>query len=382
MYHHTYFEMLGSWSFGDYFKKEAICWAWELLTEVYGLNPDRLYASYFAGDEQTPMDEEARDLWLQFLPESRVLPFDKVLGGENNSPPPSSPNLAAVLFRSVVRLLLFFFFAMSVDVTLLCALGLVAHVGWLGRAWSCVGRFSNQTDNFWEMGDTGPCGPCTEIHYDRIGGRDAAALVNADDPDVLEIWNLVFIQFNREGSGELRPLPEQHVDTGMGLERLVSVLQDKRSNYDTDVFGPLLEAIQKQVPGLEPYAGKVGADDKELKVGPSLSVLSRFAPQRCLPVCACVLACVCVLGGGVHSSPFAPCPPFVTLLGHGVPHLGRPPPHVELRHRRRRHAEQRGPRLRAAAGAPEGRALRAADFGRRTWLLRQTHPRCENRGFF
>ena len=182
-YHHTMFEMLGNWSFGDYFKKEAIDCAWELLTKVYKLDSSRLYATVFEGSQEDGIsaDDQAREEWQKYLPSDRIL-------------------------------------------------------------------FGNKKDNFWEMGDAGPCGPCSEIHIDIRDDKqraevDGATLVNCGDPLVIEIWNLVFIQYNRKASGELVPLPQKHVDTGMGLERLCMAIQGKKSNYDTDVFSGMIETI-------------------------------------------------------------------------------------------------------------------------------------------
>ncbi|MGO4289407.1 alanine--tRNA ligase [Chitinophaga sp. RAB17] len=197
-YHHTMFEMLGNWSFGDYFKKEAIAWSWELLTEVYKIPKDKLYVTVFQGDasENLPKDEEAYNFWKQHIAEDRIL-------------------------------------------------------------------LGNKKDNFWEMGDTGPCGPCSEIHVDcRTEAEkklvDGKTLVNADHPQVIEIWNNVFMQFNRLKDKSLEPLPAQHVDTGMGLERLVRVLQNKTSNYDTDLFMGTIHTTEE-------LSGKkyAGTDDKK-----------------------------------------------------------------------------------------------------------------------
>ena len=203
-YHHTMFEMLGNWSFGDYFKKEAIEWAWELLTDVYGINPENLYITIFEGDEKDGLkeDSEAREIWSKIVPAERILPCDR-------------------------------------------------------------------KDNFWEMGETGPCGPCSEIHIDlrsdeekaKIPGRD---LVNEDHPQVIEIWNLVFMQFNRKADGSLENLPAQHIDTGMGFERLATVLQGKISNYDTDVFTPLIQRIEA-ISGKK-YEGTDSKTDVALRV--------------------------------------------------------------------------------------------------------------------
>ena len=202
-YHHTMFEMLGNWSFGDYFKKEAITWAWELLTEVYGIPKENLYVTIFEGDEKENLerDTEAYDLWKQFISE------DRIING-------------------------------------------------------------NKKDNFWEMGASGPCGPCSEIHVDlrapeekaKVSGLD---LVNNDHPQVVEIWNLVFMQFNRKANGTLENLPAKHIDTGMGFERLCMALQQKESNYDTDVFTPLIAKVE-ELSGKK-YTG-ILTDEKDIAI--------------------------------------------------------------------------------------------------------------------
>ena len=201
-YHHTMFEMLGNWSFGDYFKKEAIPWAWEFLTDVLKLDKNRLYVSVFEGNEaeNVSFDQEAFDIWKQFVPEDRI-----ILG--------------------------------------------------------------NKKDNFWEMGDQGPCGPCSEIHIDLRSAAERAAvpgfsLVNADHPQVVEIWNNVFMEFNRKADGSLEKLPAQHVDTGMGFERLCMAMQNVTSNYDTDVFTPLITKVE-QITGFKYTTNDIILSDSE-----------------------------------------------------------------------------------------------------------------------
>jgi alanyl-tRNA synthetase len=184
-YHHTMFEMLGNWSFGDYFKAEAIAWAWEFLTEVLKLDKDRFYVTVFEGSaaENLQRDSEAAEIWEKFVPKERILN-------------------------------------------------------------------GNKKDNFWEMGDTGPCGPCSEIHIDLRSDEeratiDGAVLVNKGNPLVIEIWNNVFMQYNRKTDGTLEPLPNKVIDTGMGFERLCMAVQGKKSNYDTDAFTPIIKEIER-----------------------------------------------------------------------------------------------------------------------------------------
>lgn len=205
-YHHTFFEMLGNWSFGDYFKKEACTLAYELLTGPFKINPNRLYVTYFKGDAQLGLepDYETAEIWRSLgVPKDRILPFDK-------------------------------------------------------------------RDNFWEMGDVGPCGPCTEIHYDHsYSGPDSARerFVNQGLADLTELWNLVFIQYNRSTDGTISSLPNRHIDTGMGFERLVAVLQEKGSNYDTDLFVPIFDAIHKSCGQVSPYAGTFTSElDRDYRV--------------------------------------------------------------------------------------------------------------------
>lgn len=212
-YHHTMFEMLGNWSFGDYFKKEALAWAWEFLTEVLKLDKDRLYVSVFEGNpaENVPFDQEAFDIWKQYVSEDRI-----ILG--------------------------------------------------------------NKKDNFWEMGDQGPCGPCSEIHIDLRTEAERAAvsgrsLVNADHPQVVEIWNNVFMEFNRKADGSLEKLPAQHVDTGMGFERLCMAMQNVTSNYDTDVFTPLIAKVE-EITGLQYTSNEVkNISDEQNKTNIAIRVI-------------------------------------------------------------------------------------------------------------
>lgn len=212
-YHHTMFEMLGNWSFGDYFKKEAINWAWELLTEVYKIPKENLYVSVFEGnpDENVPFDQQAWDIWKTLIPEDRI-----ILG--------------------------------------------------------------NKKDNFWEMGDQGPCGPCSEIHVDLRPEEEKAAvsgksLVNNDHPQVIEIWNNVFMEFNRKADGSLEKLPARHVDTGMGFERLCMALQGKTSNYDTDVFTPLIERVEA-ITGLKYTTNEIkGISEEQDKTNIAIRVI-------------------------------------------------------------------------------------------------------------
>ncbi len=224
-YHHTFFEMLGNWSFGDYFKQEAIDWSWELITKIWGFPVERIYATYFGGDDKGEADLEAKELWLRYLPEERVVP-------------------------------------------------------------------GNRKDNFWMMGDTGPCGPCSEIHVDLTPNGDCGAgMVNADNADCIEIWNLVFMQFNAGADGTFAPLPAQHVDTGMGFERACSIIQCTKgftdfsgviSNYETDVFTPIFAGLEK-LSGKQ-YSSTLPADAAKQSEQEAIDVAFRVIADhiRCL----------------------------------------------------------------------------------------------------
>ncbi|SBT79478.1 alanine--tRNA ligase, putative [Plasmodium malariae] len=199
VYHHTFFEMLGNWSFGDYFKEESIEYAWDLLTNIYKIDSNRLYVTYFGGDKDLascPEDIETKKIWCKYIDEKRILPF-------------------------------------------------------------------GMKENFWEMAETGPCGPCSEIHYDRIGNRDASNLVNKDDPSVLEIWNIVFMQYNKDEKKNMNKLPFPCIDTGMGLERITSILQNVDSNYDTDLFQPIFKQIKDIFNYLPDYKGRINEEDQD-----------------------------------------------------------------------------------------------------------------------
>lgn len=201
-YHHTFFEMLGNWSFGGYFKREACELAFNLLTGPYRVNPNRLYITYFGGDHSMGLaaDDECREIWRQIgIRKERILPFGKA-------------------------------------------------------------------DNFWEMGPTGPCGPCTEIHFDHISEENRASAVNQGLPDLTELWNIVFIQCNRDSDGKVTSLPQKHIDTGMGFERLTAILQEKSSNYDTDLFEPIFQRIQA-VSRAPAYSGRFDSDlDRDYRI--------------------------------------------------------------------------------------------------------------------
>jgi alanyl-tRNA synthetase len=241
-YHHTLFEMLGNWSFGDYFKQEAIDWAWEFLTQVCKLEKDRLYVTVFGGDQGDGLesDEEAKGMWLKHIAPDRIL-------------------------------------------------------------------YGSKKDNFWEMGDTGPCGPCSEIHVDLRGAAERAAidgaiLVNNDDPQVIEIWNLVFMQFERKANGSLVELPAQHVDTGMGFERLARAVVGASSNYDTEVFKPYLRRLELRFQRAHRYCHARG-----------------FGPHPCSGLCHCRRPNACLERSRLRHSPHSTPRDSLRLLHTRIP---------------------------------------------------------------